>query len=108
MTTFTRQTITPDPTTGIVTPAETTITGSAIQVRGDPQRYRALDLNLSTMPTLFFTPTDYELEANGPDFVMPGDTVPWPSSTSPVYTVRDVSPIAPDGVVIAARIVIAR
>ena len=108
MATFTRQTITPDPTTGIVAAVETTIEGSAIQVRGDPQRYRALDLNLSTMPTLFFTPTDYELEANGAEFVMPGDTIPWPSSTSAVYTVRDVSVIAPDGVVIAARIVISR
>lgn len=81
----------------------TTITGSAVQVKGNAQRYADLGLVLATMPTLFFTPTDYALAAGGTSFVLPGDTVSWCGTT---YTVRDVDPIAPDGYVIAARIVV--
>lgn len=81
----------------------TTIDGSAIQVRGNPMRYQALGLNLSTMPTLFFSPTLYTLQAGTPDFVLPGDVVTWAGQ---VYAVMDVDPIAPDGIVIAARIVV--
>lgn len=104
MITFTRRTSSGyDGSTDQSVVVETTITGNAIQVRGDPRRYKALGFVLSTMPTLFFTPTEYGLEANGSDFVQPSDTVVWGSRT---YTVRDVDPIAPDGVVIAARIVI--
>jgi hypothetical protein len=104
--TFTRTTPgTHDPTTGAWSdPTVTTITGSAIQVRGDPRRYQALELVLSTMPTLLFGPTDYGLRAGTAEFVQPGDTTVWGTK---IYTVRDVDPIAPDGVVIAARIVIA-
>lgn len=104
-TTFTR--VTPgtyDPATNTTaSPTTSTITGSAIQVRGNPQRYAALGLVLSTMPTLFFTPDTYPLAANGSAFVLPGDTVTWASQT---YVVQDVEPIAPDGYVIAARIVV--
>jgi hypothetical protein len=81
----------------------TTITGSAIQVRGNVQRYAALGLVLSTMPTLLFTPTLYGLRAGTAEFVLPGDVVEWATRT---YTVRDVDPVAPDGVVIVARIVV--
>ena len=35
----------------------------------------------------------------------PGDTVTWAST---VYTVRDVLPIQPDGVLIAARVIVTR
>lgn len=97
MITFTRRTRDYDPATDTSQVTETTITGSALQVRGDPRRYKALNLNLSTMPTLFFTPTNYG------DQVQPGDTTTWANKT---YTVRDVEDIAPDGVVIASRIVI--
>lgn len=106
MTTFTRTSAgTYDGATGTWSgPATTTITGSAIQVRGTPQRYQALELVLSTMPTLFFTPDDYPLLANTDAFVLAGDTVVWTGDT---YTVKDVDPIAPDGYVIAARIIVA-
>lgn len=83
----------------------TTITGSAYQARGNPARYMALGLVLSTMPTLLFTPTAYGLRANSPEFVLPGDTVLWATQ---VFTVRDVDPVAPDGVVIMARIVVGK
>lgn len=103
MITFTRVRRVYDPTTDTAIPVTTTITGNAMQVRGDPRRYKALGLTLTTMPTLFFTPTDYGLEANGEAFVQPGDTVQWGSRT---FTVKDVDPIAPDNVIIAGRIVI--
>ena len=93
-----------DPATGLTTGGSTsTITGTAMQVRGDPQRYEAQGLNLSTMPTLLVAPTDYDLSAFSESFVRPGDTVAWRTVT---YTVKDVSPIAPDGVVIMARIIV--
>jgi hypothetical protein len=103
MITFTRRSPVYDASSDTSVIVETTITGNAMQVRGDPRRYKALGLTLLTMPTLLFTPTDYEIEANGSDFVQPGDTVVWTSRT---FTVKDVDPIAPDGVVIASRIVI--
>jgi DNA/RNA endonuclease YhcR with UshA esterase domain len=105
MITFTRVTQTQDETTGLLTPVTTTITGEAVQVRGHPQRYAALGLRLDTMPTLLVTPTTYPLLANGDEFVLPGDTVEW---TGEVFTVRDVEPVAPDGRVIVARVVVAK
>lgn len=100
--TLTRRTNTLDEATGLVTPTESTITGSAIQVRGDPKRYEAVGLVLQTMPTLFFTPTTYG------DTPGVGDQVTWPVTNGSVYTVRDVDVIAPDGVTIAARLVIGK
>lgn len=95
--TFTRSTRTYDAATDTSSVVASTITGSAIQVRGDPRRYKALGLTLTDMPTLFFCPTTYG------ECPAVGDTVTW---TSKRYTVRDVSPIAPDGVTIAARIIV--
>jgi len=87
-----------DPATDTFTsPTETTVTGSAIQVRGDPETYRALSLIQSEAPTLFWTPATY---GEAPE---PGDTVVWASKT---YTVRDVAKIQPDGVCIAARVIV--
>jgi hypothetical protein len=103
MITFTRTRQAVDEATGQVTPTVTTVTGAAIQVRGIPQRYAALGLTLATMPTLFFTPTDYNLAAGSDQFVLPGDVTTWAGQ---VAVARDVDPIAPDGVVIAARIVV--
>ena len=103
MVTFTRVAMTIDATTDVATASTTTITGNAMQVRGNPQRYKELGLTLGTMPTLFFAPTNYNLDVFSTDFVQPGDTVTWASK---VYTVKDVDPIAPDGVVIAARIIV--
>jgi hypothetical protein len=77
--------------------AATTITGNAIEVRPNPTRYTALGLVLTTMPTLFFSPTTYG------DTPAPGDVVVWAGVSR---TVKDVERIAPDGVTIAARVVI--
>lgn len=97
--TFTRGTGTYDEATGLVTPGSTSITGSAIQVQGDPDTYKALTLIESSAPTLFFTPGTYG------DLPSEGDKVTWAGA---VHTVRDVAPLRPDGVAIAARVVIAR
>ncbi len=104
--TFTRKTAgTYTASTGLFAGASSsTITGSAIQVRGNATRYRDLGLNISAMPTLLFTPTSYPLYANTTEFVQPGDTVTW---NELVYTVKDVDPVAPDGYVIVARIIVA-
>jgi hypothetical protein len=83
----------------------TTISGNAIKVRGKPDTYRALNLTDTFAPTLFFTPTDYELHDGTAEFVRPGDEVTWAEQN---FKVLLVDAIAPDGVVIAARIVIAR
>lgn len=105
MVTFTRSVPgTYDPATDTWTGGSTsTITGSAIQVRGDPQKYLALELIMSTNPTLLFTPTVYPLRANTAEFVQAGDTVVW---TGVTFTVKDVDPVAPDGFVVIARIVV--
>lgn len=100
--TFTRTTQTLDESTGQVTPTETTIEGSAIRVRGNPNRYVALGLNLQKMPTLLFTPDAY---GDTPEV---GDKVTWPETDGDVYAVQDVDVIAPDGVTIAARVVIGK
>jgi hypothetical protein len=91
---------TSNPLTGQFTGNSTsTVTGSALRVKGDPKRYEALNLVESEAPTLLFTPTTYgqlpSLEAT----VTFGGTV---------YRVRDVDPLAPDGTAILARIVVSR
>lgn len=99
--TLTRTTQTLDEDTGLVTPVTSTIVGAAVKVRGDVARYRELGLVLQTMPTLFFTPNTYG------DTPQVGDTLEWPE-VGDIYTVRDVETIAPDGVTIAARLVIGK
>jgi hypothetical protein len=96
---FTRQTQSEDPTTGIVTPTESTITGSAIKIRGRSHIYRSLELIESLAPTLFFTPATYG------DRIKPGDTTVWNEET---YTAKDCDHIEPDGVVIATRVIIVK
>ncbi len=100
-TTFTRKTQTYNPENGVMTTTESTVAGAAFRVRSDPERFVALGLNITENPTLFFTPTDY---GGTPQ---PGDEVTWPANGT-VYHVKDVDPIAPDGVVIAARVVIGK
>lgn len=98
MTTFTRVIQTVDPNTGLLgIPTTTTITGSAVRVRGRPETYQKLGLIDSQAPTLFFTPTNYG------DTPLPGDTVVFGGVT---FTTQDVEVIAPDGVTIAARCVV--
>lgn len=100
--TFTRTTLTYNEATDTNTEVDTTITGSAIQVKGDPQKYRDLGLVLSTMPTLLFAADTYG------DAVEPGDVVTWPETGGSAYTVKDVDPVAPDGVYIVARVIIGK
>jgi hypothetical protein len=106
MLTFTRRTQSEyDAGSDTATLVETTITGEGTQMPGDPQRYAALGLDLQNMPTLLVSPTTYPLRAFTDEFVKPGDTVPWNGFT---WTVKDVNPIAPDGFVVLAYVVIAR
>lgn len=88
-----------DPETDTATVTETEITGVALRVRGEPKRYAELGLVESQAPTLFFVPTTYG------DTPEPGDAVEWLNDT---YIVRDVDPLAPDGVTISARVIIAK
>jgi hypothetical protein len=88
------------PTTGtFTTPTTSTVTGSAVRVRGDAQRYTELQLVEAEAPTLLFAPDTYgdlpELES----------VVTWGGVD---YTVRDINPVAPDGNAILARIIVAR
>lgn len=106
--TFTRATQGYASTTDVTTLTETTITGNATAVRGNPQRYAAQGLVLATMPTLLIAAEDYGLVAFSEDFVRPGDTVEWPTGSGTIYTVRDVEIVAPDGYAIIARVAIAR
>lgn len=98
--TFTRKANAYSRSAGTSTVTESTVTGEAIKVRGDPQRYQALGLVLTTMPTLLFTPDTYG------EVPQPGDLVTWPETNGIQYTVRDVDTVAPDGVVIVARVII--
>ena len=100
-TTFTRKANTYNPETGVLTVSESTISGSAVQVKSDPRRFDALGLSLLENLTLLFTPTTYG------ETPQPGDEVTWPASGT-VYKVADVDPTAPDGKTILARVVIGR
>ena len=88
-----------DPETDTATETTSTITGTAVRAMGNPHRYTALGLVESKAPTLIFVPTTYG------DTPEPGDVVTWESEE---YTVRDVEAAAPDGVTIAARVIIER
>lgn len=103
---FTRRTMQYDAASDSMVETVTEITGSAIQVAGDPLVYEKLGLELSAAPTLLFTDSTYPLRAFTPEFVLPGDTVVWNGIT---YTVRAIPRItAPDGTVVVARIVVAK
>ena len=95
--TFTRTTTVYDESTGLATPTETTITGAAMRIPGDPSRYAAGGWSLATMPTLMFVATTYG------DLPVAGDTVVWGGVT---YTAKSVEPLAPDGVAILSTIVV--
>ena len=79
--------------------SSSTVTGSAVRVRGNPREDEALELIQSEAPSLLFTPTTYgQLPALNA-------SVTW---NSIVYTVRSVEPVAPDGTAILARVIVAR
>lgn len=104
MATFTRRTRTFD-ASDRPTETITTIDGEAIFVRGKPLTYQRLGLVESAAPTILFSPTLYTLHAWTPEFVLPGDTIVVDGVT---LTAKDVAPVAPDGVVILARIVVTK
>jgi hypothetical protein len=73
------------------------VTGRAMRVTGDPTRYQALELVPSEAPTLIFAPdTVGALPSPGASIAFGGV----------VYTVRDVVPVAPDGVALFAQIIV--
>jgi hypothetical protein len=80
-------------------PVITTLTGAAIRTKGDPVRYERLGLTQSEAPTLFFVPNTQG------DLPEPGSLVTWATVG---YAVRDVQPLAPDGIAIAANVVLVR
>lgn len=95
--TFTKTDTTYTPASDTHSTETSTVVGKAVRVKGRARTYEALGLVESRAPTLFFCPTTYGDE---PDI---GATVVWGGKT---YTVRDVEPIAPDGTVIACRVVV--
>ena len=99
--TFTREISgTFDEATGLYSGSSTsTVTGSAVRVRGNPKTYDRLSLKQNEAPTLLFTPTTYG------QLPLPDDKVTWNSIE---YTVRDIDPVAPDGTTILAKIVVSR
>lgn len=95
--TFTRRTKSEAALTGVVTVTTTTVGGVAMQVQGDPRRYRELSLVVSTNPTLLFVPTTYGQVPES------GDTVVWGGLT---LTVKDVNALKPDGTVVLAKVIV--
>ena len=88
---------TEDPETGLFTAGSaSTVAGQAVRVAGDPKIYEQLGLVEENAPTLLLVPTTFG------DSITLGATVTWGST---VYTIRQASPIAPDGNNIAWRVV---
>jgi hypothetical protein len=85
-----------DPLTGITTGGTVaTVTGTAMQIEGDPEAYAALGLIQSENPTLLFRPdTIGQMPALG-------STVAWGADT---LTVKDLEPLAMNGIATAARV----
>lgn len=75
------------------------VTGTAMQIDGNPEQYAALGLIQSENPTLLFRPAVIG--------VLPvlGSTVAWGGET---LTVKDVEPLAMNGVATAARVRVSR
>lgn len=81
--------------------ADTTVTvaGTAMQIDGDPEAYAALGLILSLNPMLLFRP------AVVGEMPTSGMTVVWGGAT---LTVKDVEPLAMNGIATAARVRVSR
>ena len=99
--TFEKRTRTVDPATDRITEQLTYKPGAAIQTRGDPKRYELLQLRETEAPTLLWVPESYGVTLD-PE---PGDTVEWNRQT---WVVRDVARVAPDGVTILCKVIVAR
>ena len=88
-----------NPETDAATISTSTVVGKAVRVAAssaDREKYAGLGLTETEVPVLFFGPTTY---GEAPSV---GDTC------GTKYTVRDVEIIAPDGNVIAARVLVSR
>ena len=96
--TFSKNARTYDRGTGRSTVSAQSVVGYAIEVRGSPRVYEALGLKITEAVTLVFAANTYG------DIPNLGMTCSWGGET---YTVRDVSPTAPDGIAILARVVVA-
>ena len=98
--TFTFISSTHAPATGTFSaPVTTSLRGYAARVQGDPKRYAALGLTVTTGLTLLFVPTGY---GGTPE---PGYSVTWSGRT---FTVKECDPVAPDGSVIVTRVICGR
>lgn len=78
--------------------ATATLSGYAVEVPGNPSTYQAMGLVQSEAPSVFWVPVTYG------DVPKPGDTAPCRGVT---MTVKSVTPLSPDGVVIAATLILA-
>lgn len=77
----------------------TTVSGKAIQTRGNPKTYDRLSLKQSEAPSLFWVP-----DTMG-ELPLPNYSITWGGRA---LKARDIDPIAPNGTAIAARIVVSR
>lgn len=75
--------------------SSTPVTGQAIQVKGNPDRFAALSLVLVDPVTLVVAAYGFGISPR------PGDTMLWAGVT---YTIKDVEPTGPDGAAIVYRI----
>lgn len=97
--TFTTTTQAYDPATDTLTPTTSTVAGQAVQVAGDPERYRDLGLIETEARTLLVAPTTFG------QVPAVGAAVTWGGVT---WTVRWLEPVAPDGTAIVVEIVVSR
>jgi hypothetical protein len=89
-----------DEATGLYTSASTTtVSGKAIQTRGNPKTYERLSLKQSEAPSLFWVPDTLG------QLPLPDYRITWGGRA---LVARDIDPIAPNGTAIAARIVVSR
>lgn len=98
--TFARTRVAYVPATGVQTPSTTTITAKAIRRRDFPRGYIAPTLTQQETLSLLICGAAYG------DTPLPGDTAT--SGNGTVYTVDFVTPVAPDGTTIVARVVVSR
>ena len=105
MITFHRITQNVVPTTGYVTPILRTFQGNGIFKRRDPQVYKDLGLVAEASATILFECETYGYRAYSEDFVQPGDTT---EILGIKWTAKSVNPVAIDGLVILAYIVVGK
>lgn len=78
-------------------PVVSSVAGHAVETPGDPEEYEVLELIGTGAVTLMFVPTVY---GETPKL---GSTAHWAGA---LRTVKQIFPIRPDGVLIAARVIL--